>query len=108
MIVTTREARANFSYYLDEAEKGNYVDISRRGHCNVTLVGSEEFQRLRNFETNLKAKLFDLLLNKSPDEVNQMHDLLCDLMGADTITNPEVLDAIESAESGDTEEWVMP
>ena len=108
MIVTTREARANFSYYLDEAEKGNYVDIARRGHCNVTLVGSEEFQRLRNFETNLKAKLFDLLLNKSPDEVNQMHDLLCDLMGADTITNPEVLDAIESAESGDTEEWVMP
>ena len=108
MIVTTREARANFSHYLDEAEKGDPVDISRRGHSNVTLVKSEEFQRLRNFERDLKAKLFDRLLNKSPDEVNQMHDLLCDLMGANAITNPEVLDAIESAESGDTEEWVMP
>ena len=108
MIVTTREARANFSHYLDEAEKGNPVDISRRGHSNVTLVNAKEFQRLRNFERDLKAKLFDRLLNKSPDEVNQMHDLICDLMGADTIKEPAVLDAIESAESGDTEEWVMP
>ncbi|MEM9274584.1 MAG: type II toxin-antitoxin system Phd/YefM family antitoxin [Cyanobacteria bacterium P01_F01_bin.143] len=108
MLITTREARANFSHYLNEVEKGASVVISRRGHSNITLVDSEEFQRLINFERNLKAKLFDLLLSKSPDEVNEMHDLLCDLMGADTITNPEVLDSIKSAESGDTEEWVMP
>ena len=108
MEITTREARAHFSTYLDDAEQGKRVTIARRGHAKVALVSEEELERLTSYQDTLKANLFDLFMTKSPDEVKGMHDILCTLMDADEITNPEVIASIEEAENGETEAWVMP
>ena len=44
----------------------------------------------------------------SPDEVNQVHDELCELAGNKTITNPKVIEAIEAAERGEASEFKLP
>lgn len=108
MEITTREARAHFSTYLDDAEQGKRVTITRRGHAKVALVTEEELDKLTSYQATLKAKLFDLFMTKSPDEVNDMHDILCTLMDANEITNTDVMASIEDAEAGETEAWVMP
>ncbi|WDE98623.1 type II toxin-antitoxin system Phd/YefM family antitoxin [Lentisphaera profundi] len=108
MEITTREARAHFSTYLDNAEQGESITIARRGHAKVALVKEEELEKLKNYQATLKAKLFDLFMTKSPNEINEMHDVLCVLMDADEITNPDVVASIEDAENGNTEAWVMP
>jgi prevent-host-death family protein len=108
MEITTREARAHFSTYLDSAEQGERVTIARRGHAKVALVTEAELEKLTTYQETLKSKLFDLFMTKSPDEVNDMHDVLCVLMDADAITNTEVMASIEDAENGETETWVMP
>ncbi|EDM28785.1 hypothetical protein LNTAR_09449 [Lentisphaera araneosa HTCC2155] len=108
MEITTREARAHFSTYLDSVEQGERVTIARRGHAKVALVTEAELERLTSYQTTLKSKLFDLFMTKSPDELNDMHDILCTLMDADEITNTDVIASIEDAEKGETEAWIMP
>ena len=56
------------------------------------------------------ADLFqDPIINgMEPDEINKYHDDICDLAGNKIITNPVVLKAIEAAERGEGEEWVLP
>jgi len=108
MEITTREARAHFSNYLDDVEQGKSVTIRRRGHAKVALVKEEELERLTSYESTLKAKLFDLFMTKGPNEINELHDVLCTLMDADSITDKDVITSIEDAEAGDTETWEMP
>ena len=108
MEITTREARAHFATYLDDAEQGKRVSIARRGHAKVALVKEEELEKLTSYQETLKSRLFDLFLTKSPDEINDMHDVLCVLMDADEFTNSDVMASIEDAENGEIETWVMP
>lgn len=44
----------------------------------------------------------------SPDEVNEHHDALCEISGNKTITNPDVIAAIEAAERGEVSEFKLP
>ena len=43
----------------------------------------------------------------SPDEVNQVHDELCELTGNKTISNLKVIEAIEAAERGEASEFKL-
>jgi prevent-host-death family protein len=100
--LTTKEVRANFASCLDSAEKGEEVRITRQGHHDVALVSIEMLESLKseaNVIKELKAKLFDVITQKTPDEVNTLHDVLCILTDAPKITNPDIIQAIEAAES---------
>jgi prevent-host-death family protein len=106
--LSTREARANFSDILSKAAAGDEVYIARRGHKNIALVPADTLESLKSFQTNMKAKILDILLQSSPDDVNKMHDLICELMKAAEIKDPDVLENIEAIESGQSVEWEMP
>jgi len=68
----------------------------------------ESLKSEANVIKELKAKLFDVITQKTPDEVNALHDVLCILTDAPKITNPDIVQAIEAAERGEGETWTLP
>lgn len=92
---SSRQARENFASCLDEASQ-NPVRIQRQGRESLILTSEEEFLKT----DRAKARFLDFILSQSPDIVNQFHDLVCDLSDAASLTNPEVLKAVEQAEEG--------
>ena len=56
--------------------------------------------------TDLSPILNDLAI--SPDEINENHDLICEVMNANKITNPKIIAAIKAAERGEASEFNPP
>jgi len=48
-----------------------------------------------------------VIANLSPDEVNQVHNELCELTGNKKISNPKVIEAIAAAERGEVSEFTL-
>lgn len=109
--ITSTEVRANLANFLDSAENGKELRITRQGHSDVALVNAIFLEKLKseaNDVREIKAQLFDVITKKSPNEVNALHDVLCILTDAPRITNPEIIEAIEAAERGEGETWTLP
>ena len=109
--VTTKDVRANLAKCLDTVEKGEELRITRQGHADAALISITLLEDLKsgaNVINNIKAKLFDVITQKSPDEVNALHDVLCILTDAPKISNPDIIDAIDQAERGEGEKWQLP
>jgi len=109
--ITTTDVRANLANCLDTAEKGGELHITRQGHKDVALVSVTLLESLKSEANDIqkvKAQLFDVITKKSPDEVNALHDVLCILTDAPRLTNPDIIEAIEAAENGQGEKWVLP
>ena len=109
--ITATKARTEFANCLDSAETGEELYITRQGHEDIALISATHLTDLKSTSEmmkEIKVKLFDTIVSKSPDEVNALHDVLCVLTNAPRITNPDIISAIEAAEKGEGKEFSLP
>ena len=85
-----------------------YVCFNKHGHNEgrnmkkEKMTVSERIQYYKDQGLGISELFHDPIIGElSPDEVNKHHDELCELSGNKTITNPKVIEAIESAERGE-------
>ena len=73
------------------------------------MTVKERIQWYKDQGLGISELLHDPDISKlSPDEVNQVHDDLCELAGNKTITNPKIIEAIEAVGRGEVSNSNLP
>lgn len=93
---TTKEPREERNLSEEELIKKRSADTDNHEPTTVDELFEEPFEVL---PPGPRLDLYNHIISKSPDEVNELHDVLCLLTDAPTITNPDIIAAIAQVEA---------
>lgn len=86
-ITTSANLRSKLAVYLDEAEEGTIVTITRSGHQGVAIINADALNELTTYSDRIKARALEVILTQKPKVVNAMHPMLCEIMNEEEIMN---------------------